>query len=110
MCVYELEFRAGGYEYDYEIDALTGKILKSEKEKDDDSSSDKGSSTATTAISADQAKQIALKHAGVTTAKVKAELDKGVWEIEFTANGYEYEYEINATTGKIIHSEKEAAD
>lgn len=108
--VYEVEFKASGYEYDYEIDALTGKIIKSEKEKDDDSSSDKGSSTVTTTISADQAKQIALKHAGVTASKVKAELDNGVWEIEFTANGYEYEYEINATTGKIIHSEKEAAD
>lgn len=34
--VYEVEFKSGIYEYDYEIDAKTGKILKSIVEKDDD--------------------------------------------------------------------------
>ena len=33
--VYELEFTAGGYEYDYDIDAKTGEVLKSQMEKDD---------------------------------------------------------------------------
>ena len=32
---YEVEFKAGGYEYDYEIDALTGVILAWDKELDD---------------------------------------------------------------------------
>ena len=32
---YEVEFKAGGYEYDYEIDALTGAILAWDKELDD---------------------------------------------------------------------------
>lgn len=31
---YDVEFRQGGYEYDYEIHAQTGEILKSEKERD----------------------------------------------------------------------------
>jgi len=35
VTVYEVEFHSGGYEYDYEIDAVTGKILKSDKEIDD---------------------------------------------------------------------------
>ena len=35
MLIYELEFESGGYEYDYEINAVTGAILKSEKEWDD---------------------------------------------------------------------------
>lgn len=35
MLIYELEFQSGGYEYNYEINAVTGAILKSEKEWDD---------------------------------------------------------------------------
>ena len=33
--VYEVSFSAGGYEYDYDIDAYSGKVLRSEKERDD---------------------------------------------------------------------------
>ena len=32
--VYEIEFTSGGYEYEYEIDALTGDILKADRERD----------------------------------------------------------------------------
>lgn len=32
---YEVEFKAGGYEYDYKINAQNGEILKSEKDFDD---------------------------------------------------------------------------
>lgn len=31
---YEIDFKAGDYEYEYEIDAENGKILKKDKEKD----------------------------------------------------------------------------
>ncbi len=31
--VYEVEFNYGGYEYEYEIDAVSGKIIKAEKDK-----------------------------------------------------------------------------
>ena len=30
----DVDFESGGYEYDYEIDAVSGKILKSQKERD----------------------------------------------------------------------------
>ena len=33
--VYEIEFKSGNMEYDYEIDARTGAILKHESELDD---------------------------------------------------------------------------
>ena len=33
--VYEVEFKSAGYEYDYEIDAVKGTILQSDKELDD---------------------------------------------------------------------------
>ncbi len=34
-CKYEIEFKAGGFEYSYEIDARTGAVLEFEKEIDD---------------------------------------------------------------------------
>lgn len=34
VAVYEVEFKSGGFEYDYEIDARTGAVLKAKKERD----------------------------------------------------------------------------
>lgn len=70
-----------------------------------------------TQITAEQAKDIALKHANLTADKIthyKSELDfdDGVkhYDIEFKADGYEYDYEIQADNGKILKSEKEFDD
>lgn len=67
-----------------------------------------------TYIGEDEAKSIALDHAGFSTAEVsfsKVELgtDDGqiVYEIEFYKDGREYEYTINASTGSIIEYEVE---
>ena len=35
MSIYEIEFKAGGYEYSYEVDATTGSIVEFDKEWDD---------------------------------------------------------------------------
>ena len=34
VMVYEVEFKKDGFEYDYDIDAKTGKVLKAKKERD----------------------------------------------------------------------------
>ncbi len=64
-----------------------------------------------------KATDIALKHAGLTKNKVQAlqcHLDRenriDVYEVEFEYKNYEYEYEINALTGKIITVEKDRDD
>jgi len=87
-----------------------------------DSVSDIGSaveSTTNTAtnnakITAEQAKQTALKDANlsesdVTGLKVEFENDNGTqkYEVDFSANGIEYDYDIDADTGKIISSDKD---
>lgn len=34
VMIYEVEFESGAYDYEYDIDAMSGKILKSKKERD----------------------------------------------------------------------------
>ena len=65
-------------------------------------------------ISRDEAKKIALKHAGLTASQVidlEVELDRDDgklhYDVDFEADGYDYDYEIDAATGKILKSEKE---
>ena len=73
--------------------------------------------TTASTISRDKAKQIALSHAGVNSADIfdfEIELDrergKLVYEVSFETRQKEYEYEILASTGEILHSHSERQD
>lgn len=64
-----------------------------------------------------QVKKIALEHAGVKESAARdleVELDKEgtkvYYEVTFESGGYDYEYDIDAYTGKILHREKERDD
>ena len=114
--IYEVDFRANGYEYDYEIDAVSGEVLKYDKEKDHDyvAPVTSKSEPKTEEISKSSAKKAALKHAGVKSAdatfvKVLLDYDDGrkTYEVDFRANGYEYDYEIDAVSGEILKYDKE---
>ena len=117
ITVYDVSFDSAGYDYDYEIDAVSGAILRSDKERDGDYRVPDKTAAATTAgnyISRDKAKSIALEHAGVSESQVydlEVDLDSErgtmVYEVSFDASGYEYDYDINATTGEIIKSKKD---
>ncbi len=69
-------------------------------------------------LTPEEAIKIAIRHAGFTsTADVimeKCELDREwnglVYEIEFSKNRHEYEYDIDAKTGRIIKAKKELDD
>ena len=125
---YDVEFNYDGKEYDYEISAIGGKIIKYDHEIEDVNShnnvttntqgstqNDAANNTnSTDNISVDKAKQIALSHAGLTSSKVtfkKTELDfdDGIqkYEVEFYYNNREYSYEINAKTGEILSYEQD---
>lgn len=114
--VYDIEFYANGYEYDYEIDAESGKIRDYDREKEVQPPAN-AQPTNSTVIGKDAAKAAALAHAALSEneiAKFKIEQDRddgrNVYEIEFHANGYEYDYEINAHNGDVLKSEKERED
>lgn len=115
--VYEVEFESGTVEYEYDINAADGDIVW--YEKDSGGQIEQGGSAVDSkdAVGREKATQAALKHAGfsasqVTQLEVKLDRDGGrlVYEVEFTASGYEYEYEINASNGSIIKSDKELDD
>ncbi len=68
-------------------------------------------------IGLEQAKAIALSHAGCTSqevqfSKAKFEKEHGsiFYEIEFYKDGMEYEYTIHAVTGEILEFETEMDD
>ena len=66
-------------------------------------------------IGVEKAKEIALAHAGVGSArftKAKIDYENGikVYEIEFKVGNMEYEYDINVSNGAIISSSAEIDD
>ncbi len=113
---YDIKFVANGYEYEYEINAANGAILEKDIEKEP-VREQVSQVPEKELISKEKAKEIALSHAKVDSAKVKAvkvELDRddliAHYEVEFVEGKYEYEYEINAESGKVIAYDKEFAD
>lgn len=114
--VYEIKFRAGGVAYDYEIEAATGAVRKAGQEWGG-AASGGGQGSSSGLIREEAAKAAALTHAGVDAGNldyIRWELDREdgvqVYEIEFTAGGMEYDYEIDAATGAVRKAERETAD
>lgn len=126
---YEIEFWCGTTEYDYTIDGHSCSVLKHEQEHHQEdthynnsdhhgnshhNSTDSGN---TTDIGREAAKNIVLNHAGVsesqtTQLKVEQDWDNGrlEYEVEFKANGMEYEYTVDGVTGAILEYESELDD
>lgn len=112
MLVYEIEFVTAAAEYEYEIDAVTGVIRERSIE-----TRATAQPAASSYIGVDQAKSIALKHAGLSAAEVsftkaKLEKDDGLrkYEIEFIKGSTEYEYEIDAATGSVLEYDVERSE
>lgn len=110
IAVYDVEFYFDRCEYNYEINAKNGKILKAEKDTFGVDVPAPGQEY----ISKADAKAIAFKYAGVKEAdakrvKVTFDFDDGVaeYEVEFHADKFDYDYEIDAVSGKILKVEKD---
>lgn len=126
--IYEIEFYASNMEYEYEISVVDGSIVECQSKvcggHHDVSVPGSGhhhTSVPGTDISGkigvEEAKAIAFKHANVNANNVwveKAKLDnddgRAVYEIEFYTSTREYEYEIDAESGKIIDWDAENRD
>ena len=113
---YDVEFWSGKTEYDYTIDGTSGTIRDKDVEPHGSASSNTSSSASSATssnITLEEAKAIALSHAGVNAANVfdmKAEQDyddgKLEYEVEFKSGGMEYEYKLDSS-GNIISYESD---
>jgi len=114
--VYDVEFYSGNVEYDYDIDAVSGTIVSADKDIENYVIPAQPSTEAQASeISVEKAKQIALSHAGVGSArftKAKIDYENGVkvYEIEFKVGNMEYEYDINVVNGAIVSSSAKIDD
>ena len=115
---FEVAFYANGKEYDYEIDTKKGEVISYESDIQNftipENSVTNSQTNNTASITAEKAKEIALNHAGlkaadVTFIKVERDYDNGIekYEVDFYANGKEYDYDINCRDGNIISYESE---
>ena len=124
---YEVELQTAWGEFEYLVDAYTGKVLSGQKDllatvsAQNETARPSGQKPAPSGAAQDigyaKAKSIALNHAGVSESKaydMDIELDeedgKLVYEVEFKSGGMEYDYEIDAATGTILQQEAEKDD
>ncbi|BAQ09734.1 PepSY domain-containing protein [Sporosarcina sp. FSL W7-1349] len=130
--VYELEIRDDQFEYDIELDAVTGEIVKFEKEREYKAkAAAKPTTTAApvehtltvaepkksdnnAAVKTNQKSSMITMEQAVAIAKQKAagkvtdsELDDGVYEIEIENGDTEYDFEIDAFSGAILSFEQD---
>ncbi len=112
--VYEGEAYLNQTEYDFEINAVDGTVLKWESEtKNKPAATPKPTTKPASSISLDDAKNIVLKKVpGATITEIKLDYDDGrkVYEGSAYKGSTEYDFEINASTGDIIKWESERMD
>ena len=116
--VYEVEFRANGREYEYEIDALTGEVVQYQSEGGGvpaQSGGQTGGADTGSFIGEQAAKAAALADAGVqesetTYCNAWLDYDDGwpeCYEVEFMAGNTRYEYKIALTSAAVLEREME---
>lgn len=103
---FEVEFIAGGIEYEYEIDAETGSIRKSSTETVRGRMKDIESAQR---LTLEEAKTKAIEAAGVsaqavTVTGIQLEYDDGlmVYEVDLSSDTAVHEIELNAATGDVL--------
>lgn len=116
---YDVEFYVGATEYDYDLNALTGAVVSKDLDADDfdlrrmwdddpeDGDRRAGQPTADSVITSEKAQELALSKAPAGTTVKKCELDRDdgrlVYEVELQNGATEYECDVNALTGVILH-------
>ena len=119
---YEVELQTAWGEFEYLVDAYTGKVLSGQKDllaaaSTPNATAKPSAPSGGADIGYAKAKSIALNHAGVSENQaydMDIELDdedgKLVYEVEFKSNSMEYDYEIDAASGAILKHEAELDD
>lgn len=116
MEIYKIVFLSKNAKFVYMIDASNGDIVEFHRNNrrggpEFEGDADKNLSDY---IGVERAKTIAFEHAKADASKVyKLNIDmdrddgRVIYEVDFKHDGWEYEYEIDAKTGEIIHWDKD---
>ena len=106
---YEIKFKTSTHRYEYEINAINGKILKLSKKL---IIKHHGNTQNKKLISRKKAKKAALDYLKIDKSKInrtKIELEydnsRPVYDIEFYVNKTEYSFAVDAVTGTILEIE-----
>ena len=112
VLAYEVEFEAGGSEYECDINALTGEVLSCKSEKEDENEAGEPEITVPDTIvfkTKEEIKDSILKKNGFTASdcrnfEIELDYEDGIakYEVEFICGETEYDYEVNAVSGKIL--------
>ena len=117
LTVYQVEFAADGVEYVYFVNAFSGEIEGWRTVRDGQSKSapvEKApAKEQSAALSIEEAKAIALRHAGVksseaTNVSVELRSKNGMswYEISFKSDGHSYTYRIDSAGGDVLFHDK----
>lgn len=129
---YDVSFRSGDWEYEYEIGAVNGVVLDWDRDHEpvegksaevtsapavSQSPAPVESEPVVTELTGEEAVAVALLHAGLNDSQVSRverefDWDDGVptWDVSFRAGFWEYDYEIHAVTGAILKYDKDFDD
>ena len=126
---YDVDFFAADKDFEYDIDAATGAVIKAEREAMDaedyaemkaikESLKNKDAAKAAD-LNEEGALDIALKHAGVAKSDVTRkiihrdfddDLGKTIFDVEFHVGAKEYNYDIDPVTGQIYEFDVDIDD
>lgn len=106
--VYDVEFRFGGFEYEYWIRAEDGAVVKDSWELDPEKTLEMARDQGSAVIDEARALSAALTDAGIAaeaviTSKIERDAEGGLrlYEVTFSTDDAEYEYDIDAATGAV---------
>lgn len=118
---FDVEMKDGTYEYEFDIDAVSGDVFDFERDRDDDNSN--RSQTQSTSVQSGGTAQVANTEDALTMEEAiaialnevagtvtDAERDDNYYEIEVRDGNVEYEFDIDAFTGEILKFEKDTED
>ncbi len=116
MDYYPIRFTTDSGSYRYDIEALTGTVIERSAPNGEQPAPPEKSPAPSDGITQEQAKALALEHAGytedeVTFVKCGLDWDNGVktYDVEFyTKEFLEFDYEIDPETGAVLDWDKDA--
>ena len=118
--IYEVEVHKDGFEYDLDLDAYTGEVLKNEKSNDDDDDesfkqsdmSNAKTNSTNLKVSMEEAIELALKEAAGTVKEVEFESEhsKLYYKIEIEDGNKEVDVLVDAESGKVSVEQDDDSD